>query len=99
MGFLFLLYFVCLVPRFPDVEVNPCPRVGAPTKCRLMFASINGPSVNLNELSVATSRLDIVLCAETLISARRHALELCLPGFGRPVLSLRDVRPRARGLA
>ena len=61
-----------------------------------MFANINA---NLNELSVAASRFDIVLCAATLVSARRHASELLLPGFGRPALSLRDVRPGARGLA
>ena len=63
-----------------------------------MFANINGLSANLNELSVDASRFDIVLCAETLVSARRHASELLLPGFGRPALSLRDVRPGARGL-
>ena len=99
MGFLFLLYLACLVPWFLDVEVNPGPRAGAPRKCRLMFANNNGLSANLKELSVAASKFDIVLCAETLVSARRNASELLLPGFGRPALSLRDVRPEARGLA
>ena len=98
-GFSFLLYLACLVPRFPDVEVNPGPRAGAPRKYWLMIANINGLSANLNELSVAASRFGIILCAETLVAARRHASEFLVPGFGRPALSLRDVRPGARGLA
>ena len=64
-----------------------------------MIANINGLSANLNELSVAASKFDIVLCAETLVPARRHASEFLSPGFGSPALSLRDVRPGAHGLA
>ena len=42
---------------------------------------------------MTSSRFGIVMCAETLVSARKHAAELIIPGFGRPTLSLRDVRP------
>ena len=82
-----------------DVELNPSPRVSVPRKCRYLYANINGLSANINDLSVASSRFDIVMCAETLVSARKHAAELIIKGFGRPTLSLRDVRPGARGMA
>ena len=93
------LFFACLVLRFPDMKLNPGPKVSVPRNCRYLYANINGLSANINELSVASSRFDIVTCAETLVSARKHAAELIIPGFGRPTLSLRDVRPGTRGMA
>ena len=96
---LFLLYYACLVLRYPDVEVNPGPRVGTSGRCRLMFCNINGLFGNLSELSVAASGFDLVMCAETKVSTFRHSSELLLPGFVKPTLLLRGARPNGLGLA
>ena len=82
MGFVYLLFFACLELRFPDMELNPGPRVSVPRKCKYLYANINSLSANSNELSVASSRFDIVMCAETLVSTMKHAAELIIPGFG-----------------
>ena len=41
MGILYLFFFACLVLRYPEVEVNPGPRVVAPRCCRVIFSNIN----------------------------------------------------------
>ena len=38
----------------------------------------------LNDLTVASSQYDILLCSETLVSDMHHVSELLVPGFGRP---------------
>ena len=50
-------------------------------------------------LTVVSSRYDIQLCSETLVSDMRHVLELVVPGFGRPVSFCRGKMPRAQGIA
>ena len=55
-------------------------------------------SYNLRDLTVASSRYDILLCSETLVSDMRHVSEFLVPGFGRPVLCWGKV-PRARRMA
>ena len=48
---------------------------------------------------MASSRYDILLCSETLVSDMRHVSELLVvPGFGQPVLLCRGRMPRARGM-
>ena len=54
---------------------------------------------NFIELTVASSRYDILLRSETSVSDMRHVSELLVPGFGRPVLLCRGRMPRARGMA
>ena len=54
---------------------------------------------NLSDLTVASSRYDILLCSETLVSDMRHVSELLVPGFGRRVLLCHGRLPRARGMA
>ena len=95
---LYLFYFACLISRYPDVELNPGPRGGASRSCRVLYANIRGLHGNLRDLSVASSTYDVLLCAETLVSNRRHMSELQIPDFGRPVLKLRDAFPGSRGL-
>ena len=73
----------CLKLRFPDVEVNPGPRV-APQCCRVMFTNINGLHGNRDELAIAATKFDVVACAETKVTGRRHVSELLLPGFKAP---------------
>ena len=54
---------------------------------------------NLNDLTVASSKYDILLCSETLVSDMRHVSVLLLPEFGFPVLLCRGKMPRTRGMA
>ena len=54
---------------------------------------------NLSDLAVASSRYDILLCSETLVSDMHHVPELLVPGFGRPVLLYQGRMLRARGIA
>ena len=94
-----LLFYACLELRFPDVETNPCPRRPVPGSCRILCSSVQGLSKNLSDVRMPSSRYDLLLCSDTLVSERRHISELLVPGFGRPVLLCRDGMPRARGMA
>ena len=69
---IFLIYFACLVTRYPDVEVNPDPRADVPARCRIMFANKNDLHGNLDELAVAASHFDIVFCCDTKATRLRH---------------------------
>ena len=64
-----------------------------------IYSTVRGLSGNLSDLTVASSRYDILLYSETLVSDMRHVSELLVPGFGRPVLLCRGKMPRARGMA
>ena len=80
-------FYACLKLRFLDVETNPGLRHPISTVCRLLSYNVRGQAGNLNHLTVASSRHDILLCtAETLVSDMCHVSELQVPGFGRPVL-------------
>ena len=91
-----LFFYGCLKLRFPDVEVNPGVRV-AHQCCRVMFTNINGLHGNRDELAIATSKFDVVACAETKVTGRRHLPELLLPGFKASTLLLRGARPNGLG--
>ena len=88
-----LFFYGCLKLRFPDVEVNPGPRV-VPQCCRVMFTNINGLHGNRDELAIAATKFDVVACAETKVTGRRHVSELLLPGFKAPTMLLRGARPK-----
>ena len=60
---------------------------------------MRGLSKNLNDVTVASSQYDLLLCSKTLVLDRRHISELLVPGFGCPVLLCRDGKPRAHGMA
>ena len=98
MDFLYLIFYACLRLQFQDVETNQDPRRPVSTVCRLLCSNVRGLAGNLSDMTVASSRYDILLCSETLVSDMRHVLELLVPGFGRPVL-YRGRIPRARGMA
>ena len=51
-----------------------------------------------SDLTVASSKYDILLCSETLVSDMSHVLELLVPGLGRPVLLCRGKMSRARAM-
>ena len=65
----------------------------------LAISNINGLHGNLRELVIAASRFDIVACAVTKVTQRRHVAELRLPGFSAPIVLLRGSRPDGLGLA
>ena len=84
MVFIYLFFYACLRLRFPDVETNPGPRRPVPTVCRVLCSNVRGLAGNLNDLTVASSQYDMLLCSETLVSDMRHVSVLLVPGFGRP---------------
>ena len=73
-----LFFYGCLKLRFPDVEVNPGPRV-AHQCCRVMFTNFNGLHGNRDEPAIAATKFDFVACAETKVTCRRHLSEMLLP--------------------
>ena len=81
------------------MEENPGPSAHPPSRCRLLYSNINGLHGNLRELGVAAASHDVVVCAETRATARRHVAELRLPGFCGPTLLPCGERARVRGLA
>ena len=81
------------------MEWNPGPRVARPSRCRVLFTNINGLHGNLRELDLAAKGFDVVVCAETKATRRRHAAELLLTGFDAPTLLPRGSRPNGLGLA
>ena len=99
MEFLCLIFYAFLRLRFLDVETNPGPRRPVPTVCRLVYSNVLGLAENISDLTVASSRYDILLRSETLVSDMGHVSELPVPGFGRPVALCRCKMPRARGMA
>ena len=48
---------------------------------------------NLSDLTVASSRYDILLCSETSVSDMSHVSEILVPGFSRRVLLYRGKMP------
>ena len=96
---LYLIFYACLELRFPDVETNPGPRRPVPEACRILCSNVRFLSMILNDVTVASSQYDLLLCSETLVSDRRHISEFLVPGFGRPLLLCRDGMPRAREIA
>ena len=91
-------FYGCLKLRFPDVEINPGPRA-VPQCCRVMFTNINGLHGNRDELAIAATKFDVVACAETKVTGRRHVSELLLPGFEAPTLLLKSACPNRLGMA
>ena len=83
MAFLYLIIYACLKLRFLDVEINLGRRRSVPDICTLFCSNMRGLAGNLSDLTVASSRYDILLCSETLVSDMRHVSELLVPGFGR----------------
>ena len=49
--------------------------------------------------AIAATKFDVVACAETKVTGRRHVSELPLPGFKAPALLLRGARPNGLDMA
>ena len=97
MDLLYLIFYACLRLRFLDVESNPGPRRRVLTICSLLCSNVRGLAGNLGDLTVASSRYDILLCSDTFVSDTRHVSELLVPGFGRPILLCRAGCLRPKG--
>ena len=95
MDFLYIIFYGCLRLRFLDVETNPCPGRPAPVVCRILCSNLRGLAGNLSDLTLISSKYDILLCSETLVSDKRHVSEVLVPGFSRPVLLCQGKMPRA----
>ena len=52
-------------------------------------SSIIGQYGNRDELDIAATKFDVVVCAEKKVSGRRHVSKFLLPGFEAPNLLLR----------
>ena len=61
--------------RFLEVDTNPGSWRRGPAVCRLLCSHVRGLAGNPSGLTVASSRYEIRLCSETLISETRHVCE------------------------
>ena len=86
-----LLLIVC-----GDIESNS--GLGSDRTVRVLYSNIRGFHDNLDELAVTGSDCDILVCAESNVSDRRHLSELRIPGFGCPQQKLRNSIPDAMGM-
>ena len=83
-----LLLIVCF-----DIESNPGP--GTDRRVRVLYSNIRALHANVNELAVVGSDYDVLVCAESKVSDRRHLSELSIPGFGCPQQRLKNSTPGA----
>ena len=79
-----------------DIESNPGP--GSDRRVRVLYSNIRGHHDNLNELAVAGSDYDALICAESKVSDRRHLSELSIPGFDGLQQRLKNSTPGAQGM-
>ena len=65
------------------------------------YANVRGLHVNLIDLGalMAAGRCDVMVCAETLVSTRRHPAELRVTGYSYCGVTSVDSRPTARGMS
>ena len=80
-----------------DIESNPGP--GSDRRVRVLYSNFRALHVNLDELAVAGSDYDVLVCSESNISDRHHLLELRIPGFGCPQQRLSYSTPGYQGMA
>ena len=79
MKFLNLILYACLRLQFLYVVTNPVQRRAVPDVCRILCSNSRGLAGNLSDLAVSSSRYDILLCSETLVSDMRYVSELLFP--------------------
>ena len=80
-----------------DIELNP--GISSDIRVRVLYSNVRGLHAKLDELAVAGSDYDVLVCAETNISHRRHLSELRIPGFGCSQHRLKNFTPGAQGMA
>ena len=87
-----LLLIVC-----GDIESNPAP--GSDRKVQVLYSNICDLQAYWDELAVAGSDYDVLVCAEYKVSDRRHLSELRIHGLGCSKQTLRISTPGAKGMA
>ena len=95
MHFLYLIFYGCLRLRFLDVS-GWLPVLAV---CRIPCSNVRGLAGNFSDLTVASSRYDILLCSKILVADMRYVSKVLVPDFGRPVLLCRGKMLRACGMA
>ena len=76
-----------------DFESNPGP--GSDNRVRVLNSTVRGLLHNLDELAVAGSDYDVLVCAESKVSDSRRLPKLRIPDFGCPKQRLRNSTPGA----
>ena len=69
--------------------------------CVVAYANVRGLHTNLVDLGalMAARRCDVMVCAETLVSTRRHPAELRVTGYSYYGVTSVDSKPTARGMS
>ena len=80
-----------------EIESNPGP--GSNTRVRVLYSNIRRLHANLDELAVAGSDYNFLVCAESKVSDRRHLSELPISGFGCHQKRLRNSITGAKRMA
>ena len=60
------------------------PGPGSDKRVRALYSNIHGLYDNLDELAVAGSDYDVLVCADSKVSDQRHLSESIIPGVGCP---------------
>ena len=80
-AFLYLTIYACLRLWFLDMDTNPGLQHPVPTICRILCSNVRGMDGNLSDPTVASSRYDMLLCSDTLVSDMCHKLEFLVTRF------------------
>ena len=83
-----------IIPRCGDIHENPGPK----REFSILYTNIRGLSANINDLRAASTKYDLLLCSETIVSDFRHNSELRISQFNKPLHIRRNALPRARGM-
>ena len=89
---LHLLLIVC-----GDIESYPGP--DSDRRVLVLYSNIRGLHANMDELALAGSGYDVLVCTESKVSDRRHLLKLHISRFGCPQERLRNSTPGIQGMA
>ena len=95
--FFYLFYFLRLLSIVcGDIESNQ--GTGSDRRVLVLYSNIRGLYANLDELDAAESDYDILVCAESKVSDRRHLSELRIPGLSCHQQRLRNSTPGAQSV-
>ena len=67
MAKIYLIFYASRKLQFKAVETNPSSRHPVTAVCRILCSDVRDLAGNLSELTVASSRYDILLCCEPTI--------------------------------
>ena len=65
MEFLFVIFYACLRLWLLAAQTNPGPLRSIPDVCKILCSNVRGLAGNLSDLTVVSSRYNILLCSET----------------------------------